>query len=161
VLSTHWSPCTLQKRLVLYPPLNTHWMSAGVAAKQEIYLDSGSAIRGHRCLSAVADPHARAWLTLQSHRGLTHNTLDAYSRGVERYFRFLAQLHFSCVSVVCSVLDSRLTGDELTTRVSYLRLPKVRRDVGYDRLLPLTLRCSTRSTEVATTTCLVLHVQSR
>jgi hypothetical protein len=45
------------------------------------------------------------------------------------------QIARSCVSVVCSVLDSRLTGDELATRVSYLRLPKVRRDVGYDRRL--------------------------
>src|SRR6202161_4286404 len=56
-------------------------------------------IRGDRCLLAAADPHARAWLTLQSHRWLSRNTLDAYSRGLERYFRFLTQLHFSCVSV--------------------------------------------------------------
>jgi integrase/recombinase XerD len=48
---------------------------------------------------AAADSHARAWITLQSHRGLAYNTLDAYSRGLERYFRFLTQFHFSCVSV--------------------------------------------------------------
>ncbi len=52
-----------------------------------------------RCPFAAADLHARAWLTFQSHRGLAHNTLDAYSRAVERYFRFLAQLHFSCISI--------------------------------------------------------------
>ena len=56
-------------------------------------------IRWDRCPLAAADLHARAWITLQSHRGLAHNTLDAYSRGLERYFRFLTQLHFSCVSV--------------------------------------------------------------
>ena len=56
-------------------------------------------IRWDRCLLAAADPHARAWLTLQSHRGLARNTLDAYSRALERYFRFLAQLHFSCISI--------------------------------------------------------------
>ena len=47
-------------------------------------------IRWDRCPLVAADPHARAWLTLQSHRGLAHNTLDAYSRGLDRYFRFLA-----------------------------------------------------------------------
>jgi integrase/recombinase XerD len=52
-----------------------------------------------RCQLAAADPHARAWLTLQSHRGLASNTLDAYSRAVERYFRFQAQLHLSCISI--------------------------------------------------------------
>jgi hypothetical protein len=56
-------------------------------------------IRWGRCLLAAADPHAHAWLTLQSHRGLAPNTLDAYSRALVRYFRFLAQLHLSCVSV--------------------------------------------------------------
>lgn len=56
-------------------------------------------IRWDRCPLAGADPHARAWLTLQSHRGLAPNTLDAYSRALERYFRFLTQLHFSCGSI--------------------------------------------------------------
>ena len=70
--------------------------------QEEVHLSSDfvvHAIRWDRCLLAAADPHARAWLTLQSHRGLSRNTLDAYSRGLERYFRFLTQLHFSCVSV--------------------------------------------------------------
>jgi integrase/recombinase XerD len=56
-------------------------------------------IRWDRCPSAAGDPHARAWITLQSHRGLAYNTLDAYSRSLERYFRFLEQLHSSCVAV--------------------------------------------------------------
>ncbi|HEX3893463.1 MAG TPA: site-specific integrase [Terracidiphilus sp.] len=56
-------------------------------------------IRWDRCPFAAADLHSCAWLTLQAHRGLTHNTLDAYSRALERYFRFLAELHFSCTSI--------------------------------------------------------------
>src|SRR5450432_1394510 len=56
-------------------------------------------IRWDRCPLAAADPLARAWLTLQSHRGLAHNTIDAYSRALERYFRFLTELHISCVSI--------------------------------------------------------------
>ena len=56
-------------------------------------------IRLDRCPLAAADSHAHAWITLQSHRGLAYNTLDAYSRGLERYFRFLTQLHLSCTSV--------------------------------------------------------------
>jgi site-specific recombinase XerD len=56
-------------------------------------------IRWGRFPFVAADPYARAWVTLQAHRGLAHNTLDAYSRGLERYFHFLAQLQLSCVSV--------------------------------------------------------------
>ena len=56
-------------------------------------------IRWDRCLLAAADPHGHTWLTLQSHRGLAQNTLDAYSRGLERYFHFLTRLRLSCVSV--------------------------------------------------------------
>jgi integrase/recombinase XerD len=70
--------------------------------QQEVPLSSDFVvhpIRWDRCLLAAADPHARAWLTLQSHRGLAPNTLDAYSRALERYFRFLGQLHFSCASI--------------------------------------------------------------
>jgi hypothetical protein len=32
----------------------------------------------------------------RSNRGLARNKLDAYSRGLERYLRFMIQLHFSC-----------------------------------------------------------------
>jgi site-specific recombinase XerD len=37
----------------------------------------------------AADPYATSWLTLQSHRGLALNTLDAYSRALDRYLAFL------------------------------------------------------------------------
>jgi integrase/recombinase XerD len=70
--------------------------------QQEVHLSSDFVvhpIRWDRCPLAAADPHVRAWLTLQSHRGLAPNTLDAYSRALESYLRFLAQLHFSCVSI--------------------------------------------------------------
>jgi len=56
-------------------------------------------VRWDRCPLAAADPHAHAWLTLQSHRGLARNTLDAYSRGLERYFHFLSQRHLSAEAV--------------------------------------------------------------
>ena len=46
-------------------------------------------IRRDRCPSVASDAHAHAWLLLQSHRGLSSNTLDIYSRGLERYFGFL------------------------------------------------------------------------
>jgi len=46
-------------------------------------------IRWDRCPLVAADPHASSWLTLQSHRGLALNTLDAYSRALERYLAFL------------------------------------------------------------------------
>lgn len=59
-------------------------------------------IRWDRCPLVAADRHGRAWLTLQSHRGLAPNTLDAYSRGLERYFHFLTQPRLSCVSVTRS-----------------------------------------------------------
>ena len=70
--------------------------------QREVHLSSDFVvhpIRWDRYLLAAADPHASAWLTLQSHRGLAHNTLDAYSRALDRYFRFLAELHISCVSI--------------------------------------------------------------
>jgi site-specific recombinase XerD len=38
----------------------------------------------------AAHPLCRAWLTLQSQRGLARNTLEAYSRGLEVFLRFLA-----------------------------------------------------------------------
>jgi hypothetical protein len=60
-------------------------------------------IRWDRCPLVAADPHARSWLTIQSHRGLAYNTLDAYSRCLERYLSFLGPHQFSCVSVsVCA-----------------------------------------------------------
>ena len=43
-----------------------------------------------RCPTVAAHPMCRAWLTFQSHRGLAENTLDAYSRGLEIFLRFLS-----------------------------------------------------------------------
>ena len=47
-------------------------------------------IRWDRCPTVAAHPMCRAWLTFQSHRGLAENTLDAYSRGLEIFLRFLS-----------------------------------------------------------------------
>jgi integrase/recombinase XerD len=47
-------------------------------------------VRWDRCPTVGAHPLCRAWLTLQSHRGLAGNTLDAYSRGLEVFLRFLS-----------------------------------------------------------------------
>lgn len=48
----------------------------------------------------AAHPLCRAWLTFQSQRGLSRNTLEAYSRGLELFLRFLAdqQLPISAVT---------------------------------------------------------------
>jgi integrase/recombinase XerD len=48
----------------------------------------------------AAQPLCRAWLTFQSQRGLSRNTLEAYSRGLEIFLRFLAnqQLLISAVT---------------------------------------------------------------
>jgi site-specific recombinase XerD len=48
----------------------------------------------------AAHPLCRDWLTFQSQRGLTRNTLEAYSRGLEIFLRFLAdqQLPISAVT---------------------------------------------------------------
>ncbi|MGO9436830.1 MAG: tyrosine-type recombinase/integrase [Terracidiphilus sp.] len=43
----------------------------------------------------AAHPLCRAWLTFQSHRGLAENTLDAYSRGLEVFLRFLSHQQLS------------------------------------------------------------------
>jgi integrase/recombinase XerD len=46
-------------------------------------------IRWDRFPLVASDSHAHAWLLLQSYRGLSSNTLDAYSRGLEKYLNFL------------------------------------------------------------------------
>jgi site-specific recombinase XerD len=56
-------------------------------------------IRWDRCPFVAADPQARSWLTIQSHRGLAYNTLDAYSRALERYLGFLRPCQYSYASV--------------------------------------------------------------
>jgi integrase/recombinase XerD len=47
-------------------------------------------IRWDRCPLVAADPHARSWLTIQSHRGLAYNTLNVYSRALEPWNATLA-----------------------------------------------------------------------
>jgi hypothetical protein len=55
-------------------------------------------IRWDRCPLVASDAHAYAWLLLQSHRGLSSNTLDAYSRALERYLAFLQLARVASVS---------------------------------------------------------------
>jgi integrase/recombinase XerD len=52
-----------------------------------------------RCPTLAACPLCRAWLTFQSHRGLAKNTLDAYSRGLETFLRFLTERQLSVPAV--------------------------------------------------------------
>ena len=55
-------------------------------------------IRWERCPLVASDPHAHAWLLLQAQRGLSVNTLDAYSRALERYLAFLKSARVASVS---------------------------------------------------------------
>lgn len=52
-----------------------------------------------RCPLVAADLHACSWLTLQSRRGLAPNTLDAYSRALERYLAFLKRSSMAAATV--------------------------------------------------------------
>jgi integrase/recombinase XerD len=52
-------------------------------------------VRWDRCPTVAEHPLCRAWLTFQSHRGLAENTLDAYSRGLEVFLRFLSHQQLS------------------------------------------------------------------
>ena len=56
-------------------------------------------IRWECCPLVAADLHACSWLTLQSQRGLAPNTLDAYSRALERYLRFLESRSITSLTV--------------------------------------------------------------
>jgi integrase/recombinase XerD len=53
----------------------------------------------NRCPNVAANPPCRAWLTFQSHRGLAKNTLDAYSRGLEAFLRFLSLQQLSVAEI--------------------------------------------------------------
>ena len=55
-------------------------------------------IRWDRFPLVSSDAHAHAWLLLQAHRGLSANTLDAYSRALERYLAFLKSARVASVS---------------------------------------------------------------
>jgi integrase/recombinase XerD len=59
-------------------------------------------IRWDRCPSLATNLHACSWLTLQSHRGLAPNTLDAYTRALERYLGFLATRRITSISATRS-----------------------------------------------------------
>ncbi len=52
-------------------------------------------IRWERSPFVAADLHARSWLALQARRGLASNTVEAYSRALERYLKFL---HSHCIA---------------------------------------------------------------
>jgi integrase/recombinase XerD len=65
-------------------------------------------IRWERCPLVAADPHARSWLSLQSHRGLACNTLGAYSRALERYLAFLKLRCLASISATRGDLGSYL-----------------------------------------------------
>ena len=47
----------------------------------------------------ASDSLCRAWLTFQSQRGLSRNTLEAYCRGLELFLRFLADQKLAVVAV--------------------------------------------------------------
>lgn len=59
-------------------------------------------IRWERFPLIGAHPLCRAWLTFQSQRGLSRNTLEAYCRGLELFLRFLSnhQLPLAAVTRV-------------------------------------------------------------
>jgi len=59
-------------------------------------------VRWDRCPLVAADPHARAWLTIQAHRGLAKNTLEAYARCLERYLCFVGSHQTSCTAITRS-----------------------------------------------------------
>lgn len=81
---------------------------------------------------ASAQPLCRAWLTFQSQRGLSRNTLEAYSRGLEIFLRFLADQKLTIPAVtrthVCAYLaamqlnDRTISNATLQQRVTVLRL---------------------------------------
>jgi site-specific recombinase XerD len=77
-------------------------------------------------------PLCHAWLTFQSHRGLAENTLDAYSRGLETFLRFLSDRQLSVPSIrpvhIGTYLDSlenhaqSLSNATVQQRLTVLRL---------------------------------------
>ena len=66
-------------------------------------------------------PHAadhsfsRAWLTFQSHRGLSRNTLDAYCRGLELFLRFLSTRQLSVAGVTRAHIGAYLAAMQCNT----------------------------------------------
>ncbi len=58
----------------------------------------------------ACDLHACSWLTLQSRRGLAPNTLDAYSRALERYLEFLKRSSMASATVIRGDVGLYLAG---------------------------------------------------
>jgi integrase/recombinase XerD len=56
-------------------------------------------VRWDLCPTVAAHPLCHAWLIFQSHRGLARNTLDAYSRGLETFLRFLSDGQLSVPAI--------------------------------------------------------------
>jgi integrase/recombinase XerD len=86
-------------------------------------------IRWERCPLAAADLHACSWLTLQSRRGLAANTLDAYSRALERYLGFLDTHHLAIssatrgdVGLYLTSLQPRLSNATVQQLLTVVRL---------------------------------------
>ena len=89
-------------------------------------------VRWDRCPTAAGHSLCRAWLTLQSHRGLAKNTLDAYSRGLEVFLRFLSPQELSIQAVTRANIgaylasfqssDCYLSNATVQQRVTVLRL---------------------------------------
>ena len=80
---------------------------------------------------AAADPLCRSWLTFQSQRGLSRNTLAAYSRGLEIFLRFLAAEQLCITSARRSDIgaylatmqfDSAISNATVQQRITVLRL---------------------------------------
>ena len=79
----------------------------------------------------AAQPLCRAWLTFQSQRGLSRNTLEAYSRGLEIFLRFLADQQLPIPAVTRAHIgaylatmqcDSAISNATVQQRVTVLRL---------------------------------------
>jgi integrase/recombinase XerD len=80
---------------------------------QEVHLAGNfvvQPVRWDRCPVAAAHPLCHSWLTLQSHRGLAGNTLDAYLHGIESFLRFLSDQQLSVPAVTRLDVGAYLAG---------------------------------------------------
>jgi integrase/recombinase XerD len=81
---------------------------------------------------AASDSLCRAWLTFQSQRGLSRNTLEAYCRGLELFLRFLADQKLAVATVTgadvggyLAVMQARgtvISNATVQQRITVLRL---------------------------------------
>jgi integrase/recombinase XerD len=89
-------------------------------------------VRWDRCPTAAGHSLCRAWLTFQSHRGLAKNTLDAYSRGLEVFLRFLSPQELSIQAVTRTHIGAYLASFQ--SRNGYLLNATVQQRVTVLRL---------------------------